>query len=84
VSSSGVVLLFVRFHTLPERLILSFAFFSLLLLLLKDGRSFGGGRGGFRRLMPLVTERTTYRDESREDASKSLVLMAFSIGILSG
>ena len=53
-SSGGVVLLLIGLHALPERFILSFPFFGLLLLLLKDDRSFGSGYGGYRRLMPLV------------------------------
>src|SRR5581483_2291382 len=63
---SGVVLLLVRLHALPERLILGLSFFGLLLLFLNDGRCFGGGSGGFRRLMPLVSERTTNRRARRE------------------
>ena len=52
--SGGVVLLLIRVHTLPECLVTLALIFGLLLLLLKDGRSFGGGSGGFRRLVPLV------------------------------
>src|SRR6185437_10045102 len=66
----GVVLLLVRLYALPESLILGLSFFGVLLLLLKDGRSFGGGSGGFRRLMPLVGKRATDRGESREDGEQ--------------
>ncbi len=53
--SGGIMLLLVRLHALPERFILGFSLLGLLLLLLKDGRCFGGGSGGFRRLMSLGT-----------------------------
>ena len=70
---SGVVLLLVRLDTLPERLIFGFSFLSLFLLLLKNDGCFGGGSGGFRRLMPLVSDRATNRGESREHRYRVIV-----------
>ncbi|HEV2463423.1 MAG TPA: hypothetical protein VGT04_06440 [Acidobacteriaceae bacterium] len=52
-------------NTLPERRILGLSLISLFLLLLENGRCFGGGSGGFRRLVPLVGKRTTNCGEDR-------------------
>ena len=73
----GVVLLLVRLYTPPERLILGFLFFGLLVLLLKDDRCFGGGSGGFRRLVPLVGKRATNRSENREDGKQDFRIDRF-------
>lgn len=75
--SGGVVFLLVRFYTLAERFIFGLAFFSLLLLLLKDGRCFSGGSGGLRRLMPLIGECTTNRAQRREDGEQDFRIDRF-------
>ena len=64
--SRGIVFLLICFHAPPEGIFFSFAFFGLLLLLLKDGRGFGCSGGGLGRLMPLVGDRASYGRESRE------------------
>jgi hypothetical protein len=77
------VLLLIGRHATPESLVLGLSLCGLLLLLLENGRCFGGGSGGFRRLMPLVGAPPIVA-KIASTASRILVLMAFSIGILSG
>ncbi len=77
----GAVPLLVRLDALPECLIFGLPLLGLLLLLLKNSRCFGGGSGGFRRLMPLVGQAPPIAVRAARMASRILVLIAFSIGV---
>jgi hypothetical protein len=81
VGSGGLVLLSIRLYPLPKSLILSLLLLGILLLLLKNGRCFGGVIGGFRRLMPLVRESPAYRGQSREDGKQEFRIDRFQHGV---
>jgi hypothetical protein len=67
----------VLLHSLPECLILGLPFLGIPLLLLKDGGNFGGGSGGFRRLVPLVAQRASDSGQSREDGEQDFSVDCF-------
>jgi hypothetical protein len=74
VGSGGIVLLSIRLYPLPKSLILSLLLLGILLLLLKNGRCFGG-------LMPLVRESPAYRGQSREDGKQEFRIDRFQHGV---
>jgi hypothetical protein len=71
------MLLLVCFHSLPECFVISLLFLSVPLLLLEDGRCFGGGSGGLRRLVPLVGQCAAYRGQRREDGEQDFRIDRF-------
>ena len=64
------MLLSVLLHPLPEGLVFGLPLLGFSLLLLEDGGCFGGGSGGFRRLVPLVGQRAADSGQRRQDGKQ--------------